>query len=212
MASPLISRLLFQARKRMPAGLRHALRLGAHMTRRGQASPPIPPELLRDCRVVASRQALVESLPREACVLEVGTDRGDFANFILQRCAPRELHIVDVDLSRIRADVASDPRVTLHQGLSHERIAAFPDAHFDWIYIDADHSYDGVARDAAAAAAKLRPGGALVFNDFAHADPFLGAYGVHRAAVEFAVNHRWPLTHMAYEGAGLYDLALRRPE
>jgi len=212
MSAPILNRLMFQARKRMPAGLRHVLRLGAHVTRRGQVSPAIPPELMRDCRVVHSRQALVECLPRDARVLEVGTDRGDFARVILNHCAPRELHIVDVDLSRIAADVAGDARVTLYQGLSHERLAAFPDAHFDWIYIDADHSYAGVARDAAAAAAKLRPGGSLVFNDFAHADPFLGAYGVHRAAVEFAIGQRWPLTHMAYEGAGLYDLALRRPE
>jgi SAM-dependent methyltransferase len=212
MSSPLISRLLFQARKRIPASLRHTLRLGAHLRRRGQVSPAIPPELLLDCRVVASRQDLIARLPRAGRVLEVGTDTGAFARDILAIAAPEALHIIDIDLSRVAPDVATDPRVTLHQGLSHDRIAGFPDAHFDWIYIDADHSYAGVARDAAAAAPKLRPGGSLVFNDFAHADPFLGAYGVHRAAVEFAVAHRWPLTHMAYEAAGLYDLALRRPE
>ena len=211
MPLPFLSRLLFQARKRLPPGLRYALRLGSHMTRRGQVSPAIPPELLEDCRVVASRQPLVEGLPRGARVLEIGTDRGDFARVILERCAPAELHIVDVDLSRLAADVAADARVTLHKGLSHERIAEFPDAHFDWIYINADHSHAGVAQDAAAAASKLRPGGRLVFNDFAHADPFLDAYGVHRAAVEFAVRQEWPLIFMAYEGAGLYDLALRRP-
>ena len=211
MPLPFLSRLLFQARKRLPPGLRYALRLGSHMTRRGQVSPAIPPELLEDCRVVASRQHLIARLPQGGVVLEVGTDTGAFARDILAISAPRALHIIDLDLSRLAADVGSDARVTLHRGLSHERIAEFPDAHFDWIYIDADHSHAGVERDAAAAAPKLRPGGVLVFNDFAHADPFLGAYGVHRAAVEFAVRQQWPLIFMAYEGAGLYDLALRRP-
>ncbi len=60
-------------------------------------------------------------------------------------------------------------------------LAQFPDEHFDWIYIDGDHSYEGASRDARVAATKVKPGGHLVFNDFAHADPYLGAYGVHRA-------------------------------
>lgn len=211
MASPLLTRMSLEVRKRLPSRLRHALRLGAHLAVRGQTSPPIPPELLEDCRVVASRQHLIARLPQGGVVLEVGTDTGAFAREILAISAPRALHIIDLDLSRLVPDVAADARVTLHKGLSHERIAEFPDAHFDWIYIDADHSHAGVERDAAAAAPKLRPGGALVFNDFAHADPFLGAYGVHRAAVEFAIRQQWPLIFMAYEGAGLYDLALRRP-
>ncbi|MES2712250.1 MAG: class I SAM-dependent methyltransferase [Pseudomonadota bacterium] len=211
MAASLLTRVSLGLRKRLPARLRHALRLGAHLAVRGQASPPIPPELLEDCRVVASREHLIARLPEGGKVLEVGTDTGDFARHILAINAPAVLHIIDLDLSRLAPDVAADTRVRLHEGLSHERIAEFPDAHFDWIYIDADHSYAGVARDAAAAAPKLRPGGVMVFNDFAHADPFLGAYGVHRAAVEFALSNRWPLIFMAYEGAGLYDLALRRP-
>lgn len=211
MASSLLTRVSLGLRKRLPSPLRHALRLGAHLAVRGQASPAIPPELLEDCRVVASRQHLIARLPKGGMVLEVGTDTGAFAREILAISEPRTLQIIDLDLSRLAADVAADARVTLHKGLSHERIAEFPDAHFDWIYIDADHSHAGVERDAAAAAPKLRPGGTLVFNDFAHADPFLGAYGVHRAAVEFAVRQHWPLIYMAYEGAGLYDLALRRP-
>ena len=64
-------------------------------------------------------------------------------------------------------------------------LSGFPDAHFDWIYVDADHSYEGLLRDANAAATKVKPGGFLVFNDFAHADPFLGAYGVQRAVADF---------------------------
>jgi hypothetical protein len=86
------------------------------------------------------------------------------------------------------------------------------DASFDWIYIDADHSYAGVQRAAAVAAEKVRPGGFLVFNDFARADPYLGAYGVHRPVVEFAVERKWPLVWLAYEANALYDVALKRPE
>jgi hypothetical protein len=58
---------------------------------------------------------------------------------------------------------------------------------------------------------RKRYGGYLVFNDFAHLDPHLGAYGVHRAVVEFAIAKDWPFAWFAYDGAGLYDVALQRP-
>ena len=73
------------------------------------------------------------------------------------------------------------------------------------------NSYAGVTRDADAAAPKVKPGGFLVFNDFAHMDPFLGAYGVHRAVVDFAVARGWPFAWFAYHPMALYDVALRRP-
>jgi predicted O-methyltransferase YrrM len=145
-------------------------------------------------------------------VAEVGTQRGDFARHILATCDPCQLHVVDLDFSAFATDVAADRRVVMHNGLSHDVLRQFPQAHFDWIYIDADHSYAGVARDAEAAASKVKPGGYLVFNDFAHMDPELGAYGVHRAVVDFAIASRWPFAWWAYQPAGLYDVALRRPQ
>jgi spermidine synthase len=188
------------------------LRLGRHLTIGGKLSKPLPATLLADCRMCASRYDLVEALPRGGRVVEVGTQKGDFARHILARCNPATLHLVDLDFSVLDPTVAQDPRVQVHQGLSHEVLANFPDAYFDWVYIDADHSYAGATRDADAAAAKVKPGGFLVFNDFAHMDPFLGAYGVHRAVVDFAVARRWPFAWFAYDPMALYDVALRRPQ
>ena len=87
----------------------------------------------------------------------------------------------------------------------------FPNDHFDWIYIDGDHSYEGASNDARVSSAKVRPGGHLVFNDFAHADPYLGAYGVHRAVTEFAAGSGWKFVWFAYEPNALYDVALQKP-
>ena len=198
-------------RKLLPDSIRRVLRLGRHLITRGQSSPAIPSHLLDDCRVCASRNELVRRIPRNARVAEVGTYRGEFAQFILANCAPAELHLIDLDLSGVPTAIVDDPRVTAHNGLSHDMLARFSDAYFDWIYIDADHSYAGVVRDADTAASKVKPGGFLVFNDFAHADPFLGAYGVHRAVVEFAVARNWRFVWLAYEPSALYDVALERP-
>lgn len=171
----------------------------------------IPPALLVDCRVCASRNELVKNLPRAGRVAEVGTYRGEFARHILASCEPAELHLIDIDVSLLDPAVAADSRVTIHQGLSHEMLARLPQNHLDWIYIDGDHSYEGTSTDAREAAEKVKPGGYLVFNDFAHADPYLGAYGVHRAVVEFAVTRGWKFAWWAYEPNALYDVALQRP-
>ena len=129
----------------------------------------------------------------------MGTYKGEFARHLLAACEPKSLHLVDLDFSLLDPTVGQDARVQRHNGLSHEVLATFPDAYFDWMYIDADHSYAGVTRDADAAAPKVKPGGFLVFNDFAHMDPFLGAYGVHRAVVDFAVARGWPFAWFAYD-------------
>ena len=150
-------------------------------------------------------------LPRGGRVAEVGTDRGDFARHILATCAPDELHLLDLDFSFLDPAVAEDARVVLHNGLSDQALRQFPDAHFDWIYIDGDHSYAGASKDADAAASKVKPGGYLVFNDFAHADQNLGAYGVHRAVVDFALARGWKFAWFAYHPSALYDVALQRP-
>ena len=158
-------------RQRLPEPVRQGLRIAKHVTAGGgQASAHLPPELLADCRFSASRYDLLQVLPHGGRIIEVGTQRGLFAARILADCRPAQLHLVDLDFGFLDPAVRADARVTLHNGLSHDVLASFPDDHFDWIYIDADHSYAGVARDAAAAASKVKPGGYLVFNDFAHAE------------------------------------------
>ena len=98
-----------------------------------------------------------------------------------------------------------------HEGFSSEVIASFADNSFDWIYLDADHSYEGTLRDARVSALKIRPGGYIVFGDFAHSGREMDRYGVHRAAVDFANETNWPIVCFAYDTNALYDIALQRP-
>lgn len=206
-----MNRVELLLRRALPNRVRHILRLGSHLVSSGQPSPAIPPRLLEDCRVCASRQHMLEKLPTNARVAEIGTYRGEFAKHILAICQPAELHLVDLDFSILIAEVAADARVQMHRGLSDQTLRSFPDDHFDWIYIDANHAHAAVRQDAEAAARKVKPGGLLVFNDFAHIDPYLGTYGVHRAVVEFATEHNWNFVWLAYEPHALYDVVLQRP-
>lgn len=199
---------------RLRAGAPRPLRTVYRVVRSAGSYPPsvaIPDELVRGGRLCGSRYALLDELPKGAVVAELGTWRGDFAREIASRTCPRELHLIDADFSRFDPAGLTGPGVHLHDGLTATVIGAFPDQHFDWIYVDADHSYEGVAADIRAAAPKVKKGGHLVFNDFAHIDPALGRYGVHRAVCEFVVAARWQVAFFALERSALYDIALRRP-
>lgn len=176
------------------------------------AAPEIPQPLLDDCRVLASRLHLLDKVPANGCVAEIGTLRGDFAREILERCRPRELHVVDVTFAYLHECVKVHPNVVLHRGLSAEVVRGFANSSFDWIYIDADHSYEAIAQDISNCAPKVRPGGFLIFNDFARiVRPGLGVFGVHQAVCEFAVRNDWPFAYFCMNGEAAYDVALRRP-
>jgi SAM-dependent methyltransferase len=205
---PTAKRLEIRLRMAAPRFLRTLYRF-ANSLREHEPSRNLPPELIRDCRFFASREDMLDFLPRSGRVAEFGTLAGKFAKEILRRNNPAELYLIDIDTSRI--DLQEDGRVHIRRGLAHEIIAGFPDRYFDWIYIDADHSYAGTLRDATAAAEKIKPGGLLVFNDFAHIDPDLGRYGVHRAVVDFVIDRGWPLRCFAFERHALYDVAIERP-
>lgn len=195
-----------------PRSLRMLYRL-ARSFEPTQSSRELPDELINSCRFVTSRVALLDELPRHGAVAEIGTDRGDFARLIIMHNRPRELHLIDVDFSRLNPQGLSEhANVYRHCGWSHDEIGQFPDSYFDWVYVDADHSYRGTLRDARAAASKIKPGGFIVFNDFAHIDQSLGRYGVHRAVVDFALESRWPMAYFAFAPSALYDVALQKPQ
>jgi hypothetical protein len=205
------SRAVLRFRRISPNTLRQLYRIVrlASMPRQGSIS--IPQELLANCKVCASRRFLVSQLPHRGCIAEVGTARGKFAEFILIANDPAELHLIDLDLSQLPASLLSDERVRTHEGFSHKVLETFPGSYFDWIYIDGDHSYDGVRRDIEAAAAKVKPSGFLVFDDFFHIGLDLGSYGVQRAVVEFAVEQLWEFAWFAIQPLGNHNVALRRP-
>lgn len=60
-------------------------------------------------------------------------------------------------------------RVHLIKNMSIDAARTFPDAHFDWIYIDALHTRRAVLQDLRAWYPKLRPGGLLSGDDYGDA-------------------------------------------
>jgi predicted O-methyltransferase YrrM len=189
--------------------LRRTARLLLHPTRL--------PNKRRWRRRRAERAKLLSLLPREAIGAEVGTYRGDFAAAILTALRPKQLYLVDsweyraeekyegasyggheragqrgMDamyesvVERFRAEIDGG-RIVVERARSVEAASSFSDESLDWVYIDADHSYDGVKRDLDAYFRKVKPGGFIAGDDYGQGDKWFG-HGVTRAVDEFAAH------------------------
>ena len=106
---------------------------------------------LAHCILLSGRIALIKRLPRQAVVGEVGTLFGDFAKQIVRITEPREFHIFDLsfrlfDYGSFESDVLLG-RVILHEGDSSTQMSKLSETLFDWIFFDADPSFEGVVRD-----------------------------------------------------------------
>ena len=170
------------------------------------------------------RQRLLRKLPRGAIGAEIGVWKGTFSAALLEKLEPRELHLVDPwefmpDKPRTiygggdiagqrgmdaiyeevvhRFAAATDAgRVKIHRGRSIDAASSFPDSYFDWIYVDGDHSYEGVTSDLAAWRNKIKPGGCIAGDDYMVDGAWFGD-SVKRAVDEFVAAGEYRLEWLA---------------
>ena len=98
-------------------------------------------------------------------------------------------HVQDAHQAHVRAMFAGNSDVTIIQADSVEAAARFEDGSLDWVYLDADHSYEAVCRDLAAWYPKVRAGGLICGHDFLDGEHFNATFGVKSAVEELAREH-----------------------
>jgi len=122
--------------------------------------------------------------------VELGVKEGRFTAYML-RTFP-DIHMVAVDLWQVRPGVDQpfgfetysnwdfgdirtrfnraiegwENRCTVHNMDTQEAAALYDDAIFDFVFIDAEHTYEGVRDDIAAWRSKVKPGGLLCGHDY----------------------------------------------
>jgi len=107
--------------------------------------------------------------------------------------ATRDIHALHSDPARVASHRAqAEARAALFPGrariMAMESAAAaqlVPDHSLDLVFIDADHSFEGVSIDIAAWLPKLRAGGWIGGHDYRNPDPAF-RFGVDRAVDEWA--------------------------
>jgi glycosyltransferase involved in cell wall biosynthesis len=78
-----------------------------------------------------------------------------------------------------------DGRVIINKNYSHNAASEYPDEYFDYIYIDADHTYDAVKKDFNIWWTKLKPGGIIGSHDYVDYNLNGIKFGVIEAVNEF---------------------------
>lgn len=170
-----------------------------------------------------------EEMMRAICkpqsnVCELGVFQGKFAEHLLS-LSPRLLVLIDpfeglvssgdqdgnnvihADLpreyERLKRKYDGHPTVHILRGYSQHILPRLKDGAFDVIYIDGDHSYEGVKRDLELSLPKLKRGGFLCGHDYEmnmvraknHYD-----FGVKRAVDEFCSSKGLGLWGKAIDG------------
>ena len=103
---------------------------------------------------------------------ELGVDKGLLFRALLT--SNPQLHLTGVDVFPLpdRKDrvyqiaLSFADRCRLICDTTHRAADQFPDGHFDFVFIDADHSYDAAKDDIARWRSKVRPGGWLGGHDY----------------------------------------------
>ena len=172
----------------------------------------IKQELLNNCIFCESRTKMLDHLPSNAIVAELGTYKGFFAAEIMKKTLPKELHVIDITFKFFQnKQIFDTSRFIKHEGKSVQVLNQFKENYFDWIYIDAGHSYEDCKADIYSSKCKIKPGGFLIFNDYSHIGPNLARFGVKEAVDEFVNKEKWQVKFFIFNSFGLYDIAIQRP-
>lgn len=175
-------------------------------------------ELVKYCKTV-----LGVNSPR---VAELGVFKGNFSDILIDIFHPDKLYLLDTfhladyiageftadkHMQYIQKKYAGNSNVVLMQGLSYEKLSMFPNNYLDYIYVDADHTYEGVKKDIEVAYQKVKHGGIIQFNDYTNysiCDHM--EFGVLYAVNEFLESHPdVVIIGLSLDRSGYHDLAVK---
>jgi hypothetical protein len=157
-------------------------------------------------RDAARIDALARHVPPGGVGAEIGVHKGYFTRRLLDGLDPEQLHLIDPwyligrewnwglpDRSTVNAlcgilhsytDDLVSGRVALHIGWDLEILERFPDATFDWVYLDTTHSYQQTLDELRVLGRKVKPDGVIAGDDW-RSDPDHHHHGVCRAVRVF---------------------------
>jgi hypothetical protein len=184
---------------------------------------PLADMHMRNCELLLNRSIMLSKLKKGGLVAEIGVDRGEFSEQIIEISRPLLLCLIDLwDSERYHAGLLEtvtdkfaesieNGRVEIHRKCSTDAADDFHDDYFDWIYIDTDHSYETTKEELHKYAPKIRRDGVIAGHDYSQGNWVSSfRYGVIEAVHEFCVKDGWELIYLTLEPTENQSFAIRR--
>jgi len=158
-------------------------------------------------------------------ILEIGVFKGDFFDYMVNNCSYDSIEGVDlfegrvgsgdhngnnmesVDLNRqyilLQDKYNNKENINLYKSYSTTYLAQQEDNKYDIIYIDADHSYEGVKKDLIASYPKIKDGAFLMGHDYEinkKKCKLNHSFGTKRAVEEFCKQYNQEVCALAMDG------------
>jgi hypothetical protein len=202
------------------------------------------PSDVESARLFATRSAMVEAfspLLQGKRIAELGVAYGDFSEVLIKNLEPEQFFAFDTFTWHQGSIITWGKRakevlgglthrefyanrfskfltaVVIEEGDGATNLGKYPDKYFDMIYVDGDHSYQSVKRDAAVSKQKLKDDGILIFNDYimfeycSVAEPNASVwYGVVQVVNQLVVYENFEVIGFALSRTMHCDIAVRR--
>ena len=187
-------------------------------------------------KIFDTRNEMLDTLPKNLVIAELGVFKGEFSEIIIDRCNPKELVLIDLwgedkimsgdvdgnnvqkfDGSKLYTLVldkfSQNKNVVIHKNYTTNALSEYPDDYFDMIYIDADHSYSGCKADLEIAYKKVKHNGYIMGHDYEQnfeKSKNLYKFGVNQAVNEFCEKYNQNISMKGNDGCVSYAILLNK--
>jgi predicted O-methyltransferase YrrM len=166
----------------------------------------------KNCQLVMNREKLLELLPKDLIMAEIGVDEGKYAEQILKLCKPKQLYLIDewdterystakkiIVEAKFQSEIRQDQIVVIHSK-SVQAASRFDNNFFDFIYVDTDHSFLTTSAELEAYRDKMKTNGIIAGHDFTPGNVNSAIiYGVREAVYDFCIKYNWEIIYLTME-------------
>ncbi len=178
---------------------------------------------VKNCKLLLNRDELISQIPKNSIVAELGIDRGDFSQKLLDVINPQLLCLIDMwgtnRYGKDKADLINDKfksqikneSIKVFRSDSVTAAENFQSSYFDFIYIDTDHSYETTIKELRAWKTKMKEDGIIAGHDY-----MMGnwqktlRYGVIEAVHQFCIEDNWQLIYLTADQTENLSFAIKR--
>ena len=184
------------------------------------SNPPVLSDFyLKNCKLLSHRARIFEKIPKNLVGCELGVARGDFSKEILKNCTPTQLILIDRETEYVEKELSGYKNVIIKKGSTTSILKQFKDGYFDFIYIDADHSYEGCKLDLELSLKKMTKNGFLIADDYFDFEGYdlkgnhltrYKSFGVTKAVNELCIKHNLEIIYYSLGPKYSRNVCLKR--